>query len=303
MALRRLSSLLSLAALVAILAFASTPALAQEPTPSPAAERPSGWPTGDALRRELQDIGFAFRVERSSGDWLGWAPRATPIEAPALTLGGEGSAPAWTRATFKTLETDLLGRDVDGALTAVLEVASRTPLPQAMVTRAFRFVVDDLLVEVPVLQAECYASESSAGVIVIRVDTETGEATLLLAESAVAHPDGEGIEECSAISARVQEEEAGRSRSERLTIAAVEGGGFDPVDASVEGLLVTVVLTVRNDDAIERSLTFAPPLDVTTGPIAPGASTLIILRRLEVGEYIFGDTDAPGLLSVVAPSE
>lgn len=249
----------------------------------------STWPSGDELRRELQAIGFGFRVDRGSGDWLGSAPRATPIEAPAITLGADGSAPAWARATFQTLETDLFGSDADGALTGLLETASRTPLPQAEVHRAFRFVVDDLLVDVPVLQAECYATVLPEGVIVIRLDTETGAASVLLAESAAAHSDGDAVAECSPISARVREQESGLSRDERVTIVATADGVFEPAHVTLVGPLVTVVLTVRNDSAVERTLTFPPPLEATSGPLAPGASTLIVLRRIEVGEYRFGD--------------
>ena len=104
------------------------------------------WPSGDELRRELQDIGFTFRIERDSGDWLGWAPRASIVEAPAVTLGGAGSEDARVRFGFELLQTDLFGADVDAALTALMEIAARLPLNAARADQMRRFVVDDLLV-------------------------------------------------------------------------------------------------------------------------------------------------------------
>ena len=115
----------------------------QSPGPSTPDSLPDGivaWPSGDELRRELQDIGFTFRVERDSGDWLGWAPRASNVEAPAVMLGGAGSEDAGARFGFELLQTASLGADVDAALTALMEVAARVPLTPSRVDRMRRFV-------------------------------------------------------------------------------------------------------------------------------------------------------------------
>lgn len=274
------------------------------PSPATAVAAPEDWPSGDALRRDLQDIGFAFRIDRDTGDWLGFAPRATPVEAPALALGSDGDAPAWARFTFETLEVDLFGGDVDAALTAFVEVASRTPLPGERVRTAFRFLADELLVEAPILQEPCYASADDRGAIVIRLDPETGSASVLLAATPEAHPDGEDIEDCARIALTDPDREPGTARSERLTIAIADDG-LDPSEVVLEGALVTLILTVRNDSATERSLAFAPPLEAATGPIPPGGSTLIVIRRLEPGDYPLADPAAPddvaGVVRVVLP--
>lgn len=309
-----------LAALVLILLSVSAPGAAQSPAPSgssapfgstapsastsPTAIAP--WPSGDHLRRQLQDIGFAFRIDRDGGDWLGWAPRASAIEGPAVRLGSDGTAPAWARWTFQTLEADLLGADVDSALTAFMEVATRTPLPGRVLRTTFRFLTEELLVEAPILLEGCYASATDDGVVVIRLDTETGEADVLLAASTEAYPDGEDIDDCGPISTVPEILDPGTSRSERLTITATRDGTLEPADTTLEGALVTVVLTFRNDSAEERSLSFAPALEAEVGPVAPGASTLIVLRRLEPGEYPFSslpDAGSSGVIRVVLPAE
>ena len=76
---RRFSFAILIALLTSTLA-APANALGQSPAP-PTADPPTdgsvAWPSGDELRRDLQGIGFTFRVDRDSGDWLGWAPRAS----------------------------------------------------------------------------------------------------------------------------------------------------------------------------------------------------------------------------------
>ena len=143
---RSISSTILIVLLAVTLAI---PASAQDRSPgTPRSDAPAdgsvAWPSGDELRRELQDISFTFRVERDSGDWLGWAPHASIVEAPAVTLGGAGNEDAGVRFSFELLRTDLLGADVDAALTALMEVAARLPLAPARADRMRRFVVDDL---------------------------------------------------------------------------------------------------------------------------------------------------------------
>ncbi len=288
------------------LTVAAAPVAAQDATPAADQASETAWPTADALRRDLQAIGFSFRIDRSSGDWLGWAPRAGPLEGHAITLSSDTASPTWARLAFETLETDLLGGDIDSALTAMREVAASTPLPAVAIDRAFRFIVDDLLVEVPVLQASCYATRTQGGDIVIRLDTETGAASVLLADSASGHPDAISDDECGPIGPRTAEREAEASssaaRSERLTVTATGGGGFEPAEATFDGPRVTLVLTFVNEDDVARSMTFDAPLEAATGSIEPGGSTLIIVSRLEVGDHAFGDAAGEGIVRIVEPS-
>ena len=165
---------ISFAILIALLAVTlAIPASAQDQSPGPPTpdSPPDGsvvWPSGDELRRELQDIGFTFRVEHDSGDWLGWAPRASIVEAPAVALGGAGSEDAAVRFGFELLQTDSLGADVDAALTALMEVAARLPLAPARADRMRRFVVADLLAKAPLALEPCYASIAEDGAVLIR---------------------------------------------------------------------------------------------------------------------------------------
>ena len=47
-------------------------------------------------------------------------------------------------------------------------------------------------------------------------------------------------------------------------------GEFRAHRGYLEGTLVTVILTFRNDSAAEQSLTFEAPLEADTGPVDPG---------------------------------
>jgi hypothetical protein len=70
---------------------------------------------------------------------------------------------------------------------------------------------------------------------------------------------------------------------------------------------VTVVLTFRNESDVEQSLTFAEPLESSTGPVDAGATRLIVVRQLEPGTYpFFSDADPDvlrGSLEIEAPLE
>ena len=288
-----------IAALTAALVLAlAAPAAAQDASPSPAAAMP--WPSGDELRRELQDVGFAFRVDRDTGDWLGWAPRASIVEAPAIRLGGAGAVEATATFGFDLLQTDLLGGDVDAALTAFMETTARLPLDAIEAERARQFVVADLLTEPPESLEACYLSDRPTGVLLITVDTETGLAELDVArELSAIDPVGElEAENCVPIRPSTVGPPLGEASSERITIGMTAGAqvAFDPAETSLEGDLVTLVLTFRNDSAVEQTLTFEAPLESDTGPVAPGELKLVVIRQLEPGEYgFFSRSDPDGI--------
>ena len=159
---------------------ASSPALAQSPAPETQPPAPS-WPSGDQLRSSLQQIDFAFRIDADSGDWLGWAPRATSAELPALGLSGAGTQDALTSFDFSLIEGD-----TGPPLTAFMEVAARLPLDPVDVDQARRFVVDDLLEMPPETLEACYLSDWRVGAALVTVDTETTTARLQLASSVAA---------------------------------------------------------------------------------------------------------------------
>ena len=299
--------------IVALLTLAlGVPAAGQDASSSPSDAAPAPeWPSGDGLRRELQDIGFAFRVDRESGDWLGWAPRASVIEAPALWLGGAGRLAATATFDFDLLQTDLLGADVDAALTALMEVAARLPLDDALTERARRFIVTDLLTEPPEMLQACYAEDGPAGAIVITSDTELGRARVRFTTAPDALLSGLDIDagSCARIAPSVEGVALGDPTSERISIG-ISGGppaSFEPAETTLEGTLVTVVLTFRNDADTEQSLTFEPPLESDTGPVAPGDMKLIVVRQLEPGSYSFFSVADPdntvGVLHIVEPGE
>lgn len=278
------------------------PISAQDASPSPLPADP--WPSGDELRRELQDIGFGFRIDREQGDWLGWAPRASIVEAPAITLGGAGAADATATFGFDLLQTDLLGGDVDAALTALMEVAARLPLDGADVERTRQFIVTDLLTEAPETLEPCYLTERPMGVILVAVDAESGLASIDLARTV----DALGLEAdlepetCAPIGPSTAGPALGVASLERLTISVstAEPAAFDPPEVTLEGGPVTLVLSFRNDSSSEQSLTFEAPLEANTGPVAPGELKLIVVRRLELGEYPFySQSDPEGLTGIV----
>jgi hypothetical protein len=306
---------ISLAILVALLAVTlASPVSAQgesaePPTPDVAPDDSVAWPSGDALRRELQDIGFTFRLEGDSGDWLGWAPRASIVEAPAITLGGAGSEDAGVRLSLELLQADLFGGDVDAALTALMEVAARLPLNPARTDRMRRFVVDDLLVTAPLALEPCYASIAEDGAVVIAIDQETGATTIDLASSpSRLDIDAElDLDACAPIAPSSDGPTAGEPTLERITIAvAGEPAMFDPVETVVEGSAVTLILTFRNETSDDQSLTFETVTGSGTDIVAPGEVKLIVVRRLPPGEYaIYSQTDPEairGTLRIVEPA-
>lgn len=303
-------SLLSGLLVALMTASAAGPVVAQAASPAPS-PGPSAWPSGNQLRRSLQEIGFAFRVARDSGEWLGWAPRATVVESPALSLGGNGGAAATASFTFSLLETDLLGTDVDGTLTALLEVAARLPLDAADVERTRRFLVDDLLTEPPEVLDSCYARIDESGAILVLIETTTGLATLRLGPNARALELDEDLEtsDCAPIVPSVDGPPPGTPTSERLTIGTSSSGAtaFEPAEPELEGDLVTVVLTFRNDSEAVQSLTFEAPLEADTGPVEPGELKLIVVRQLEPGDHAFYSVGDPegmrGVLHVSAPAD
>ncbi len=158
-----------------VLAQSPGPVLAQSPEPAPP------WPTGDELRRELQEIGFVFRIDGATGDWSAWAPPFQAADAPAMELAGAGTRPA--AATFEMV---LIDADPSLALTAWMEVASRLPLALADVDRARRFIVEDLLEDPPETLEPCYTTDWARGAVLISVDTETTTARLSIAEDVSA---------------------------------------------------------------------------------------------------------------------
>jgi hypothetical protein len=282
------------------------PSTAASPSPAAvAAVAANGaWPSGDDLRRDLQEIGFAFRVDRDSGDWLGWAPRASVVEAAAIRLGGSGNAAATARVRFDLLQTDLLGGDVEAALTALMEMASRLPLQPAGVERVRRFVVVDLLTEPPESLEPCYHEEGVGGAILVRVEAETGIATLDVAPNlgAIASSDELDVADCAFIRPSTAGPVPGEPSSERVTVnmTAGEPPTFEPAELTVEGELVTLILTFANESMSEQSLTFDAPLEASTGPVAPGDRKLIVIRQLESGSYRFSsDTDPSGLVGTI----
>jgi hypothetical protein len=274
--------------------------VAQEPSPTAQSTlRP--WPTGDALRTELQDIGFTFRIAGDSGDWLGWAPRAAEAETPALGLDSAGTGEA--TATF---EFDLLDGDPGPALTGYMEVASRLPLRPGDVDQARRFILEDLLVDPPAILEPCYVSDWKRGALFVSVDLEANAARLQLAPSdaALEMPEDVEVEDCAALlPSEVADELAklGEPSTERLSIGmSGDPAAFEPTDVALQGALVTLVLTFRNDTAAEQTLTFEQPLRSSTGPVAPGDLKLIVVRQLEPGEYPFySESSAEGLRGVV----
>jgi hypothetical protein len=260
----------------------------------------------------LQDIGFTFRVERERGDWLGWAPRASIVEAPAVTLGGAGGEDASVRLRFGLQQIDLFGSDVDAALTALLEIAARLPLAPDRTDQLRRFVVDDLLVTAPPDLGPCYADVAEDGAVVIALDEENSNATIDLASSpGRLEVDAElDLDACAPIApteSAGDDPPAGDATSERITIAASgEPPMFDPVETVVEGSLVTLVLTFRNETTDDQSLTFETATGWSTELVSPGEVKLIVVPRLAVGDYaIFSETDAEGirgLIRIVEPA-
>lgn len=80
---------------------------------------------------------------------------------------------------------------------------------------------------------------------------------------------------------------------------------FDPIETVVEGSLVTLVLSFRNETSDEQSLTFETVTGKGTDTVAPGEAKLIVVRRLPPGEYaIYSETDPEairGSIRIVEP--
>jgi hypothetical protein len=287
-------------AVTALGAVAATLIAASVGAQSPEPGRP--WPTGDALRRDLQDIGFIFRIDGPTGDWLGWPPLAVASDAPALDLDGAG-----TDAAVAGFDLALIGADPSLALTAFFEVATRLPLDPTDVEGVRRFVVEDLLQTPPETLEGCYATDWDRGAALITVDSETTIARLMVAET-VDDLDTAELLDCASLIPSEVAAALGDPSSERVSITL--GGdplAFDPPDVELEGALVTVVLTFRNESDVEQSLTFAEPLESSTGPVDAGATRLIVVRQLEPGTYPFvSDADPDvlrGSLEIEAPLE
>lgn len=293
--LHRATAAALLAALVSLASLGAGTVVAQSAAP----EQP--WPTGDALRGQLQEIGFIFRIDGATGDWQGFAPPAVAGDAPALELDGAG-----TQSALASFDLELIGGDPSLALTALLEVATRLPLDRGDIDRARRFVVDDLLEAAPETLESCYVTDWDRGVARVTVDVEATTARIELAEFSGAL-EALADAECAPLIPEEVAAQLGDPSTERLTIEiSGDPPAFEPSDISVEGALVTLVLTVRNDSDTERSVTFEAPLDASTGPIEPGGVKLIVVRQLEPGEYAFfggTGTDGPrGTLRVEPPT-
>jgi hypothetical protein len=287
----------AVSALVATIGMAVPATVAQIPEASSGTgqEAAVAWPTGDELRRDLQTIGFVFRVDGATGDWFGWAPPVDATTVPAVQVDGAGTTAA--AASFELL---LIGGDPSLPLTAYMEVASRLPLRPSDVDRARRFVVEDLLQAPPETLESCYVSDWERGAALVTVDAETTTARLHLAEDARAIeafaasvPDDA---ECAELIPSEVAAELGDPSSERVSIAMRAAGSFDPAEVELTGALVTVVLTFTNESAVEQTLTFEAPLEASTGPVEPAGTRLIVVRQLQPGEYpFFSEADPDGL--------
>ena len=295
----RIAGAIALAAALAALPFTAaaqdaSPDPTPTPTPTPVPERPApSWLTGDELRRELQIIRFDFRVDGNSGDWLGWPPRAGSGEAPAFSLDGEGTLPA--AATF---ELPLLG-DIGPALTALAEVSTRLPIEERDIAQARRFIIDDLLEASPALLESCYISDWDTGALLVDIDAETALAELRLAPNAArlrsASDGSSDLAGCAPLIPAEVVAILGDPVSERVTLT-ITGlpAMLEPAEITATGPVVTLILTVANDTGTEQTITFDPPLDVTTGPVEPGGLKLIVIRELEPGVYPFSSDSAMG---------
>jgi hypothetical protein len=155
----------------------------------------------------------------------------------------------------------------------------------------------------------CYASIADEGAVLIAIDQETGAATIELASSpSRLDIDAEfDLDACAPIAPSTDGPAPGEPRSERITIvAAGEPAMFDPIETVVEGSLVTLVLTFRNETSDEQSLTFETDTGSSTDIVAPGEVKLIVVLRLPPGEYaIYSETDPEairGIIRIVEPA-
>jgi hypothetical protein len=294
------------------------PAAAQSPSPqspSPQSPLPSpAWPSGDELRRSLQDIGFVFRIDHASGDWSGWSPPVSTVDPPALQLDAAGTRDAVAAFDFALLEIEQSSLEVDVTLTAFMEVAARLPIDPGDAERVRRFIVEDLLTEPPESLEACYATDWYRGYVLATIDSETGAARVQVSSSAgslgpeVRDPSLD-LADCALLVPAEVATRLGGPSTERLTIsiAGSEPFGFDPVATTLQGALVTLVLTFRNDTPVEQTLTFEPPLEATTGPVAAGDVRLIVVRQLPPGDYPFhSETDpetSTGVIHIEAPTD
>jgi len=173
------------------------------------------------------------------------------------------------------------------------------------IERARRFVVEDLLKLPPETLEPCYVTDWERGAVLVSIEAETSSARITLAETApplaATLAEEADLADCAPLIPSEIAAELGDSVSERVTIAMVgDPAAFEPSDVTIEGALVTVVLTFRNDSDSEQTLTFADPLDSTTGPVAPGDIRLIVVRELQAGEYpFFSETDPDGLRGTI----
>jgi hypothetical protein len=312
---------LALAALIGPgVAWAADPSPTPGPQPeSTASASPTAWPTGDELRRGLQLIGFSFRVDRVAREWRGWAPTFALDRPPSVRLGVDGRGPAWAAFEIDLLAVEARAVDVESTLTAFLEVLARVPLPGAEATRLFTFVGTDLLTLSPEQLEACAVARLPSGLAVIRVDQATGLASLLIAQAADARDAEADLDGCVPLRPRTLGPAPGSLITERLTVVATDPDtlepdagpaletGFDPAEPTVEGSLVTVVLLFRNDASVEHTLTFDGAVSADSGPVGPGEERLLVLRRLEPGDYPFFSATEPdamrGVLRIVPPPD
>lgn len=306
---------LAIAATAATL-LGSSGVVATEPSASPGSAAgsaavsvpsvPSAWPTADELRRELQLIGYSFRADRVAGEWLGWAPTFALDRPPSVRLGIDGQGPAWAAFEVDLLAVEGRAVDVEATMSALLEVLARLPVTRAEASSLFAFVSQDLLTSAPEQLEACVVASLASGVTVIRVDAETGLASLLIAQAADARDAEADLEGCLPLRPRFAGPPPGTLVSERLSVEAT-GAAFEPAEPTVEGSLVTVVLTFRNGASVDHTLTFDDPLGADSGLVGPGEERLLVLRRLEPGDYPFFSATDPaamrGVLRVVVPPD
>jgi hypothetical protein len=299
---------------VTLLGIGATLSSASGAVPDPSLSTPDGeaqtqpgtWPSGDELRRDLQEIGFTFRFDAEEGDWMGWVPRASSGEPAALRLAGTGTDDAAVAFEVALLRGDPLTASVDVGvtLTALFEVTARLPIGRADAERLRRFVLDDLLGEPPDLLEPCYVTDWPRGAVLVALAGEDPLARLGIASARESlRPEAElDLAACAPLVPSQVAAQLGDPSTVRLTITLRDDGtvGFDPAVVDVEGALVTLVLTFRNESAVPGSLTFEAPLTSTTGSVDPGEVRLIVVRQLPPGEYAFrSETDPERLRGVV----
>jgi hypothetical protein len=213
---------------------------------------------------------------------------------------------AWAAVELDLLQTETQAAALEAALTGFWEVVTRLPVPAPDASAIRAFISDQLLGRAPESLASCALRAFPGGILLVRLDQEQGTADLLLATDPGVRDPEAGTADCAPILAP-DAPEPGEVVSVRLAVGTAPGeaGAFEPAELEVEGGLVTIVLTFTNDSRVDQSLTFRAPLTADTGRVAPGATKLIVLRRLEPGEYAFYSISGPetmtGRLRVAAP--